>query len=984
MKKIHIDKKIVNIVIVAFLLLIPLILSMYFRAIPYYMPSADTIAARNLNEYITTGITNDVNQKFAYLPDNKRQEIINAQLETFYNNKTMMADFATQQKLYADQIRNAFRNKEGETYLNDIDTWFQYYWTRNYVNNGYIGDIEKDGVPYTTHRQGRFEIPLEQRFHPWLLAKWSYIYHMFDPNSSLMKSTWFFTVFFTTLSVIPAFFIGRRLGGNLAGLVAGILIGIHTAILSRTIGGFADTDPHNVLWPLLIIWFFIEAFETEKKWAKITFSSLAGLCLGFYFLAWGGWWHVFDLLIGAIIIYLGYLLIKHSGPDKAKILIYSFLFVLTVAVFAFVISIKSIGFSLSGILAFLNLGILILSFGMVVYLLFIKNLNHVIHGFKKSDEFKRSLYDLVPFIIVGILSVIILGTLFYSQPVSNSAAALLNTLSAPFSFTELKSVAVGTIWPNVLTTVAELNLAPMGNIIQAIGGTVLLFIAFLGIALLLINKKSSKKEWVFVGITCAYYLLLILLLPTIFDAVVQDALYFGILVMLPWVAAFVLGALKDYEFDIFSTFMLAAYLVITAYASTRGIRFTALMAIPFVILVAVAVGRIFTYGTSWISKTANINKLLVSITLAIILLGIVLFGQISNAIALSNSELSSMNDAWYDSLIKIKESSQSGKAITTSWWDFGHWFVAITERSVTFDGASQGKRIHWVGKTLATAHEKESVDILRMLNCGQEYSYDKLYSITKDEKKSVDILYKVMKENKTEAMGTYLNYGLTNDEANYVLNLTHCEPWQQFFIVSDDMIGKAGVWAHFGLWNFTKASMYNEVKKKSFDEGKKTLMDKFGLDESTAVQYFDEIQTTDADEWVNSWPRYVSSASQCTFSGNIYNCANGFSFNVTSEKGFGQSQGVSIIPVSYVFIDKNGKFKSIRNSNPNVQVSVIFSNTGSRPRSIISEPQLAESMFTRLFFFDGLGLTRFKQISHMNGIDGSEIYVYEVNLTNEK
>jgi len=47
-----------------------------------------------------------------------------------------------------------------------------------------------------------------------------------------------------------------------------------------------------------------------------------------------------------------------------------------------------------------------------------------------------------------------------------------------------------------------------------------------------------------------------------------------------------------------------------------------------------------------------------------------------------------MNDGWYESLTKIKQNA-SEDAIINSWWDFGHWFKAVGDRAVTFDGTPQ-------------------------------------------------------------------------------------------------------------------------------------------------------------------------------------------------------------------------------------------------------------------------------------------------------
>jgi dolichyl-diphosphooligosaccharide--protein glycosyltransferase len=873
-----------------------------------------------------------VNQKYAYLPDENKQLVIDQQLEKIYADPQQALQINALVKQSAAQIRAAFQNDKGETYLNDIDTWFQYYWARNYVNNGFVGDKQIDGQSYSIHRDGRFLFSENPRFHPWMLAQWYYFYHLFDSGASLMKTTWFFTVFFTTLAVIPAFFIGRRFAGNLGGLVAGILLGAHTSLLSRTIGGFADTDPQNVVWPMLVLWFLMESFEVEETWKKLTFSSLAGISMGFYSLGWSsGWWHTFILFLIAIAVYTFHIMLK--------------------------------------------------------------NRKHIGRELLKLPAIKGLFYDVAPYLVMSCVSIVVSNMVFAKFTLSRSIMVIVNTFLGPLSFIIYKSVGVATIWPNVLTTVAELNLAPMSQIIGMMGGKILFLVALLGFTLLLINKRSGSKEWKFILYSIAYYIVMMLVIDKVFDWVKQDALWLSALFFIPWIVAYYLASFKEYEFSLFSSFLLGFYLAITCYASTRGIRFTALMVMPFALLIGIGVGRIFTYGSEFIHKKTNLNKMVTKIALLILLLWIVLPGQLAGALSLSRNELTSMNDAWYDSLTAIKQASPSGNAIITSWWDFGHWFVAIAERSVTFDGGNQGYRIHWVGRVLATGDEEEAMDILRMLNCGQEHSYNAIYNKTNDEYTAVKLLYKVMKEDKTEARKSLFGSGFSDSETDEIMNLTHyCKPWQQFFIASEDMVGKGAVWAHFGLWDFDRAEMYNKVHNSNYEDGVKMLTEKFNVSPQDADKLYNEIKSTDGDQWIMDWPGYESNDASCSNEKNstINRCSNGFVFNVTSEAGYFQSDQGEVVPYSISFIDKNGKFKEVKQENSNTEkyfgkkISVIIGNRDGKITSITSDYRLASSVFTKLFFFDGKGLDNFKMISLKTGVDGSEIKVFEVNWPDEK
>ena len=94
--------------------------------------------------------------------------------------------------------------------------------------------------------------------------------------------------------------------------------------------------------------------------------------------------------------------------------------------------------------------------------------------------------------------------------------------------------------------------------------------------------------------------------------------------------------------------------------------------------------------------------------------------------------------------------------------------------------------------------------------------------------------------------------------ANEVLKYSHCTPPEDYYITSEDMIGKAGVWSHFGSWDFNKASMYQEVKHLQENKATQILTEKYNLNDELANKYYYEIQNNDADYWISPWPNYVS------------------------------------------------------------------------------------------------------------------------------
>ncbi|MBR9698857.1 hypothetical protein GOV09_00165, partial [Candidatus Woesearchaeota archaeon] len=795
------------------LILIPLILSIYLRAIPGDLPITDNWAEQSLSNSIRQQISNDVSTQYPNLPGENINAIINQQYVEFIKQNQVAYD---QQLIQAsDQFKSRLQ-KDGTTYLLAIDPYFWMRHARNVLENGHPGDELRDKttgetctmesatcVPWDTKMfapVGR-EVPPDM-FHAYATVFVHRFFTIFNPNRDLMATAFIMPILIASLCVIPAFFIARRISGNFGGLVAGLLVAVHPAFLTRTAGGFSDTDAYNVLFPLMAAWLFLEAFEA-KSWKKnVLLSALAGIIVGIYTTIWGtGWWYIFDFL-----------------------------------------AVAAIGF-------------------IAIYLIINRNRLKEI----TKDPILRS-------------AALVLITFFISTWIVSSMAGGLGTFGMIFSgatfFIKLKEVGI-TVWPNVFTTVAEQNPASLNHVVSQIGtGSLILFLAaLLGIALTLIKKNSMDKKDLYYAIASVIWLFIIIV------ARPQNLILFLVLISLPIIVKILLAMyFKDREIDFKLAIMLIIWFTSTIYASTKGIRFTLLLVPAFSIGVGIAFGILVKYIPRVISKTLYLNRTL-SKSVIIVLLFWLLIGPFNAGRATAMNEIPSMNDAWYDSLDRIDLLSEPD-AIINSWWDFGHWFKAIGNRAVTFDGTSQNTPMaHWIGHTLLTNDEDKAIGILRMLDCGSNSAFDELDKDIKDTAISVQILHEVVLLDEDDAKDLLLTY-VDEERAEAVLEFTHCDPPQNYYITSDDMIGKSGVWSHFGIWDFDRALIYNTLKQNEYRNDKTKsitfLKERFGFSDAESEQFYSEVRSISdnaaANSWISPWPSYASGVNGCSPDGDILIC----------------------------------------------------------------------------------------------------------------
>jgi len=396
----------------------------------------------------------------------------------------------------------------------------------------------------------------------------------------------------------------------------------------------------------------------------------------------------------------------------------------------------------------------------------------------------------------------------------------------------------------------------------------------------------------------------------------------------------------------------------------------------FAVACGTGIGMLYAVLVKWLTRDFGINTRIIK-TVLIIILCFLLISPIKAANRVALNEVPSYNDAWDQTLDKIKADAEDGVGYITTWWDFGHWFVAKDIR-VTFDGGDQGQRIHWVGKSLLTPSEDEAMGILQILNCGQETPHKLLEEYFHNNTvKAINILNTIMLQNKGEAIMTLKDKGLSEEQIQNLTEVTHCDNLlPQYFITSQDMVGKAGVWGHFGSWNFTKAKIWQTVNPKDFEEGTKTLIEEFNISKEEAPDMYYDIQRTKADSWIAPWPGYFTGKSACTEQDNTLRCQNGIEINLKTMQAEIYTQNGKFALKSISYIDNKGNFKVVEGTGNLGPYSAILLPDG---RAILVDPLHVDSMFTRLFYFEGHGLEHFKLFSDTTQVTGGRIQVWKVD-----
>ena len=193
---------------VPLLILIPIILSIFFRVQPFYLPITDDWAENSVYQNIQASISEQIDKQYPNLPDENKITIINENLEVIKESNKDAID--QQIEMYSLGLKERMQDDDGQTYLLAIDPYLWYGESKNYIESGQFGDTYKDGEDWYSLRNGRIGVDAGAPFNSIVTVLVYKIVHIFNKDFSIMSAAFLVPLLIMTLAVIPIFFIGRK------------------------------------------------------------------------------------------------------------------------------------------------------------------------------------------------------------------------------------------------------------------------------------------------------------------------------------------------------------------------------------------------------------------------------------------------------------------------------------------------------------------------------------------------------------------------------------------------------------------------------------------------------------------------------------------------------------------------------------------------------------------------------------------------------
>ena len=309
------------------------------------------------------------------------------------------------------------------------------------------------------------------------------------------------------------------------------------------------------------------------------------------------------------------------------------------------------------------------------------------------------------------------------------------------------------------------------------------------------------------------------------------------------------------------------------------------------------------------------------------LLIIIIFLFFINTIYLNSAVISAcsgtvLSDNWWTALTWIKNNTEEC-AVVATYWDPGHFITGIAKRSVVFDGATQGatRTVPAKENRTGTFIEKHENGINRVM------IYENGNVTTA---RIQDIATTLFTTNETLAVEILKNY-----------NKPNCD--DMYYIASSDLIGKSQWWTYFSTWNPLNApnfgQRYNYVIVNL--ESPRPIL------EQNAIAYYYRLAQNTA---------FVLYESNDTF------------------RAFLQQQGQLARVEKLYYFDRQGNAQIVTDMAADVK-GLLWLDP-SRQVVLFAPPELENSLFTRMFLFNGAGLEKFEFVNSWGG----EVKLFRVKL----
>ncbi|MGZ7161000.1 MAG: STT3 domain-containing protein, partial [Methanobacterium sp.] len=131
-------------------------------------------------------------------------------------------------------LKSFYQDQNGQPYYSEMDSYYNFRLTQDYLDHGYLGDTKINGTPWDLHSyapEGR-----SAEYPPLIVYITAFIYKFLNLFSTipLVVVAYWMAPFIASLCVIPAYLFISRLTNDYGGIAAALLVAMAPAYFAHT------------------------------------------------------------------------------------------------------------------------------------------------------------------------------------------------------------------------------------------------------------------------------------------------------------------------------------------------------------------------------------------------------------------------------------------------------------------------------------------------------------------------------------------------------------------------------------------------------------------------------------------------------------------------------------------------------------------------------------------------------------------------------
>ncbi len=235
----------------------------------------------------------------------------------------------------SDDDKTYYQDQNGLPYMYELDSYYNYRLTKNYLDHGYLGDSIVNNREWDLHSYYPPGVPLD--YPPLIVYLTAFFYKLVNLFTTipLLTVCFWLPAFIGPLCGIPAYFFVKKYTNEYGGFAAAIFaVTAPFYFIEQFLAGLTLTCS-ILLFPILIAWFFIEAVNNDNKKNQLIYTLLASFSMFLFSLAWNGWQYLFYIIVVFCIFYVIYGIIRKKNVQSTLyfVIIFSAVVLILVSLF---------------------------------------------------------------------------------------------------------------------------------------------------------------------------------------------------------------------------------------------------------------------------------------------------------------------------------------------------------------------------------------------------------------------------------------------------------------------------------------------------------------------------------------------------------------------------------------------------------------------------------------------------------------------------